>query len=65
MSDEFLTPSQVAEMLKVTESAVTKWRYRRVGPPFIRTGNTVRYRRDSFEAWLSEHTFETSSTTGA
>lgn len=32
------------------------WRSRNLGPPGIRVGNALRYRRGDVEAWLDEHT---------
>jgi len=45
----------VAETADVEETTVEAWRYRGVGPPFIRvTPGCVRYTRDGFLRWLAE-----------
>jgi predicted DNA-binding transcriptional regulator AlpA len=34
----------------------TKWRAKADGPPFIKVGRLVRYRRADVEAWLTSRT---------
>lgn len=46
----------VAEMLGVPERTLEQWRYRRVGPAFVKVGRHVRYRVDAVEAWLDSQT---------
>ena len=52
-----LTAKEVAEILAVEQSTLAQWRYRRVGPPWIRYGHRfVRYRREEVDAWLAANT---------
>lgn len=51
--DEALTAQEVARILRVTPAALRQWRYKRVGPPWIRLGKLVRYRRSDLTAWLA------------
>lgn len=51
---EFLTDKDIAALLKVSPTTPAVWRMRRIGPPYLRVGRTVRYRRESFERWLRE-----------
>jgi excisionase family DNA binding protein len=45
-------PRRIAEYLGVPETLLNQWRYQRVGPPFIKVGRAVRYRRRDVDAWL-------------
>ena len=47
-----LTPLEVAETLKVPVGTLAQWRYRRIGPPYMRIGRHVRYRAQELEAWI-------------
>lgn len=33
-----------------------QWRYRRCGPPYLKIGHLVRYRRADLEVWLASKT---------
>lgn len=57
MSDDkpFLTISDLAELLDVPVNTVYDWRRKRTGPPSIKVGNHVRYRRREVEKWINEH----------
>jgi len=47
-----LTPREVAAQVGVTLGTLVDWRFRRVGPPFIKVGKLVRYPLDALESWL-------------
>lgn len=51
--DELLTTRQVAEELHIAENTLRRWRSdaNPAGPPFIRMGNAIRYRRRDLNAW--------------
>jgi excisionase family DNA binding protein len=51
MSD-WLTVSQVAEMLDVDEKTVTRWSRADPTMPVLRRGRVVRFRRDLLDCWL-------------
>lgn len=52
---DLLTPDDVAELLGVTRSTVTRWRRAGHLPTPIRIGsNYVRYRREDIEALLAK-----------
>ena len=55
---DLLTPSEVADYLRVTQATLTDWRYRRCAPEFLRVGRLIRYRKDSLLFWLDEVTVE-------
>jgi len=42
--------------LGISSVTATKWRARAEGPPFIKVGRLVRYRRSDVEAWLASRT---------
>ncbi len=52
---EYLTREEAAELLRRTPAVLAGWAYRRSGPPFIRTGGRVLYRRGDLEVWLERH----------
>jgi excisionase family DNA binding protein len=53
MSDELLTPDDVAEMLDVSPQTLASWRTTgRYDLPFLRIGRLVRYRRSDIEDFL-------------
>lgn len=57
MNRRILTPSQVADLLQISESRLRAWRYAGNGPPFIRLGDKgagVRYFEDDVFRWLDE-----------
>ena len=51
--DELLTTRQVSEELHIAENTLRRWRSdaNPAGPPFIRMGNAIRYRRRDLNAW--------------
>ena len=49
---EYLTPKEVASMLKVSPTTPYVWIHRKIGLPYIRIGRTVRFRKDSLEKFL-------------
>lgn len=50
-SDRILSDAQVAERLGVSLFTVRAWRYRRMGPRFLKMGRAVRYRSQDVEAF--------------
>jgi len=56
MTTELLTPRQVALLLKVHPDTLEQWRGRRVGPQWIKLGDTkqspIRYRSEEVEKYL-------------
>lgn len=49
---EFLSPKDLAELLNVPIGTVYRWNYDRSGPPSLRVGRHVRYRRADVDLWL-------------
>ncbi|KPC79540.1 helix-turn-helix transcriptional regulator [Streptomyces sp. NRRL S-4] len=60
MTDELLTPKQVAAEYGFTAGTLANWRWTGQGPDFIKAGpgrcGRIRYRRSAIEAWLNAQT---------
>jgi excisionase family DNA binding protein len=52
VSDELLSPDDLAALLKVPVKTVYNWRSEGKGPKGIKVGKYVRFRRSDVEAWL-------------
>lgn len=50
-TDRILSDAQVAERLGVSLFTVRAWRYRGMGPRFLKMGRAVRYRSQDVEAF--------------
>jgi excisionase family DNA binding protein len=53
--EQLLTVDQVAEMLQVPKATLYGWRYHHQGPPGIKVGRYVRYRRQAVDKWLIDN----------
>lgn len=55
---DLLTEQQVAEILAVPSTTLRKWRHRRIGPQWIKLGDSlrspVRYPRGGIETYVDE-----------
>jgi len=49
---ELLTETQAAKRLGLSVKTLQSWRYRRLGPPYIRLGGAVRYVPADLDAWI-------------
>jgi predicted DNA-binding transcriptional regulator AlpA len=52
----FLDERRLCGELGISSVTTTKWRAQAKGPPFIKVGRLVRYRRSDLEAWLVSRT---------
>ncbi len=52
--EPLFSPSDVAEYLGVPVKTLYQWRYLGVGPPALRVGRYVRYRRSDVEQWVQQ-----------
>lgn len=48
-----MTTDQLCEFLQVSRRTVATWRAQHTGPAYVRLGNSVRYRPEDVDAWLS------------
>jgi hypothetical protein len=53
--------SSTADYLSVPVRTLEDWRYRRIGPPFVRAGRAIRYRKVDVDRWLEQQTVATRS----
>jgi excisionase family DNA binding protein len=51
-SGRLMTPSEVAEYLRISVKTLANWRSRNTGPPFLRIGGRVRYRQHAMDEWI-------------
>lgn len=49
-----LTAQEVAEALRVPLSTIYRWRHSGIGPPALRIGRHLRYRREDVHAWIEQ-----------
>jgi len=52
--EPMMSPAELAALVQVPIGTVYAWRWRGGGPPGIRVGRHVRYRRRDVERWLEE-----------
>lgn len=53
-NDRLLEPEDVAAMLRIPKSTLYAWRYRGEGPPSLRIGKHLRYKRDAILEWVEQ-----------
>jgi predicted DNA-binding transcriptional regulator AlpA len=53
---ELLDEKRLCAELGISPVTATKWRRQASGPPFIKIGRLVRYRRADLDAWLASRT---------
>jgi hypothetical protein len=54
LDEEFLTPEGVARLIGKSTRTVNWWREDRQGPPYVRVGRTILYKKTSVLKWLSD-----------
>ena len=59
-----LNSTQVATLTGVTTTTLSKWRKRRVGPPFIKIGGVIRYEPYKLDEWLADQLTQTRDAPG-
>ena len=57
VQDQLMTVRESAGYLRMSESFLNKARLNGAGPPFVRIGRKVLYRRSAVDAWLTERQF--------
>ena len=56
-----LTQAETAELLRLSERTLEKWRVVGGGPVFCKLGKRVLYRRDDLEKWIASHSVHSTS----
>lgn len=64
MADSLLTERQLAALLGIGSRTPEAWRLRGGGPPYIKVGRLVRYRRADVDNWLQDQTRNSTSDAG-
>ena len=54
--DYLMTEEQAATFLTLSPRTLQAWRITDAGPPFVRAGRAIRYRRRDVVAWVEAHT---------
>ena len=54
MSNPLIDTRQAAEALGMSPDTLALWRSKGEGPPFVKLGRAVRYRRADLDAWVAE-----------
>lgn len=50
--DGWMSRPELAETLGITAGTLAKWQNQRTGPPLVRIGRKVMYRRQAVQDWL-------------
>ena len=50
--DKLLTPKQVAEIFQVKPGTISVWVKRKIAPPYLRQGRTLRFRESAVEKFI-------------
>lgn len=51
-AEHFMFASEVASKLGVSIRTLSRWGRLRKGPPRVKVGRTILYRRSAYDAWL-------------
>lgn len=49
---DWMTRAELAAELGVSTDTLARWETRRIGPPIVRVGRRVLYRREAVREWL-------------
>lgn len=63
---KFLTPQQLSERWegRISARTLANWRSAGMGPPFVKIGGAIVYKRDDVEAWEDRNTVTSTSQYG-
>ena len=48
-----MTGAELADLLCISTKTLANWRCQGKGPPFLKFGRSVRYRKSSVDTWLA------------
>jgi excisionase family DNA binding protein len=57
-SPEYLTLTEASELIRTPTATLYQWRTKKIGPPSIKVGRRVLYKRADLKAWLDSKTTE-------
>lgn len=52
---KLLTPAQTADHLQINTNTLRQWRWKRVGPAFVKIGALVRYRQIDLDTYIQDN----------
>ena len=58
-----MTTQEAADCLSFKRETLNQWRIRKQGPPYVKFGKAVRYRREDLDAWVEERLTDSSAGT--
>ncbi len=64
-SSDYFNTQQAAAYLQISASTLNKLRVFGDGPPFVKMGRTVRYRRADLDAWTAKRLRKSTSDYGS
>lgn len=53
--NELLTTDELCAELGIVRRTLARWNHQRIGPPQVRVGGMVRYRRKAVDEWLRQN----------
>jgi predicted DNA-binding transcriptional regulator AlpA len=56
-----LTEGEAAELIGVKPQTMAVWRSKGTGPPYLKTGRSIRYRPEDIKEYLQQHLVRTSN----
>ena len=60
----YLTSQEVADLLRVSDKTIQRWRADGSGPPYYRLGGAIRYIRDEVLEWIQTGRVRTTTDNG-
>ncbi len=58
MSEENLNTTEAAKFLNISHDTMVAWRYQKIGPPYVKLGDTpkskVVYRMADLKKWMAD-----------
>lgn len=65
-ADEWLSPADLSAEINIPLATIYQWRHhKRTGPPGVRIGKHIRYRRSEVDKWLDSLTDASGAPKGA
>jgi excisionase family DNA binding protein len=59
--DEYLTPAEAADLLKLHPQTLARWRTDGTGPRFIKFGRHIRYAKKDLAAWAAANSHQSTA----
>lgn len=52
--EQYLNETELSELIRVHRRTAARLRAEGTGPPFVKFGGSIRYRRAAVDAWIAE-----------